>query len=421
MPLQDWQLPQSGYTTPSLNFSSLYNPSAYGSIPQIPATTTNQTNTNQLNTGQTSTLADMLNTTNTSEQSNTTGYSNTQTVQDAIRNIMTNQHDVSSWVPNIPGYEGLANASSEDVSNWLAGRLDPEALADAATWAAQRGVSTGVGMGSPNAAAAYQHFLGLSRQSMQERGLAAYLQLLAQSPRTTTHDVSGSTTETGRTTTNASTQMGSTTNRTLETIARQTGLTVQDVANTMTGGTTQIQDNNILQAMYAAAPDPYRAAMANMSAQGMGAGAGAAAGGGISFPRASTYSRPDTYSTPYTSPTSGFPGGGGSFGGYGSTPQYSGGSFGGYGQGAFNPSYPAAIGMADSWNNQAHNEAGISYGGIQTPGPYGMMQLQPQDEGPSGAYGYSSYDQSPWYAGYGDSSGWSDADIDAEIASWIGE
>lgn len=292
---------------PGMNFSAIYNPAAYGTTPQIPATSTNRA------------LTDILNTQNVDETTDSQTRGGSSSVTDAIRNIMTSTHDVSSWVPNIPGYEGLAAASSADVANWLAGRMDPEAIADAKTLMAERGWDTG-SFDSPNAAAAYQHFLGIKRQELMERAVQYYLQLLAQSPRTTTHDVTGSTTETGRTTTQATNWA--------DAVSRRMGLTT----SRQLGETQNIIDNNVMQAIYNAAPNSYAAAMANLAATQLGQRAGTAAAGATptislpnytSFPRASTYTRPDTYSAPsiWAGPAIGSYGGG-MFGGYSSSPAY---------------------------------------------------------------------------------------------------
>jgi hypothetical protein len=172
---------------PTTSDSAIYNPAAYGTVPVIPATSTN---------------------TSTSETTST---------------------------PNLPNYDALASAASLISQNQMAGQLNPQDLANAQTWAAQRGVATGTGFGSPNNMAAYQQFLGLSAQQLEQQGLTNYEGLLAGAPRTT--DTTG----------------------------------------------TQTIDNNVLAAEYAAAPNPYAAAMANLAAQeaGLSGGAGAGAGTGV--------------------------------------------------------------------------------------------------------------------------------------------
>jgi hypothetical protein len=139
----------------------------------------------------------------------------------------------------LPNYDALASAASMISQNQMAGQLNPQDLANAQTWAAQRGIATGTGFGSSNNMAAYQQFLGLSAQQLEQQGLTNYQGLLAGAPRTT--DTTG----------------------------------------------IQTTDNNVLAAEYAAAPNPYAAAMANLAAQqaglsgGAGAGAGAGAGTGV--------------------------------------------------------------------------------------------------------------------------------------------
>lgn len=168
-------LPDTGY---------IYNPAAYGSIPNIPPTSTNTT--------------------------------------------------TSSWTSQLPQYEALSGQASGLAGSWMRGELAPDVISNIQRQAAERGIRTGVGPGSPNANAAYLQALGLTTQQLQQTGLQDYLQLLAQSPRTTTQQ--------------------------------------------------QVIDNNVLQAITSAAPDPYSAALANMAAQAAGLRGGAGAGGGTTFP-----------------------------------------------------------------------------------------------------------------------------------------
>jgi hypothetical protein len=189
--------------------AAVLNPAAYGSIPVIPPTSTN------------------------TSQSTTTS------------------------VPNLPNYAALAAQASGIAGNQMAGQLNPQDLANAQTWAAQRGIATGTGFDSPNNMAAYQQFLGLSAQQLEQQGVTNYQGLLAGAPKTTT--TSGS----------------------------------------------QTTDNNVLAAITAASPNPYAAAMANWYAQqaGLASGAGAATGG-IS-------GAPATHPATTTPTTSGAVGGGG--------------------------------------------------------------------------------------------------------------
>lgn len=161
--------------------SWITNPAAYGSVPRIPATTTNVA---------------------------TTG-----------------------WTPSFPQYPELAGAASTVAGTQLAGEFDPEDIVQMRREAAEMGVQTGA-PGSPNATARYLASYLLGRAKMRQQGMQSYLNLLAQSPRTQTQ--------------------------------------------------SQTVSNNVLQAMYAAAPQPYAAAMANLQAQrsGLGAGLGAFGGGG---------------------------------------------------------------------------------------------------------------------------------------------
>lgn len=144
----------------------------------------------------------------------------------------TSQSTTTS-IPNLPNYDALASAASLIAQNQMAGQLNPQDLANAQEWAAQRGVATGTGFDSPNNMAAYQQFLGLSAQQLEQQGLTNYNALLAGAPRTT--DTTGS----------------------------------------------QTIDNNVLAAIYAAAPNPYLAAQANLAAQRAGLASGAGAVGGV--------------------------------------------------------------------------------------------------------------------------------------------
>jgi hypothetical protein len=154
--------------------AALYNTAAYGTRPIIPATSTNTTDS------------------------------------------------TSGWSTSLPDYANLASLQSGNIHNQLSGTLNPQDLANAQTWAAQRGISSGTGFGSPNNMAAYQQFLGLSAQQLEQQGQQNLNAALNAAPRTTT--THGSTTT----------------------------------------------DNNVLQALAAAAPDPYAAAMANLAAQAAG-------------------------------------------------------------------------------------------------------------------------------------------------------
>lgn len=172
--------------TTAIPANALTNPAAYGGVPVIPPTSTNSS-------------------TNT-----------------------------SSWNTSLPNYDALASVASMNIGNQLNGTLNPQDLANAQQWAAQRGVSTGTGFDSPNNTAAYQQFLGLSSQQLEQQGQTNLNAGLAAAPRTTT------------------------------------------------SAGTQTTDNNVLAAEMAASPNPYAAAMANLAAQqaGLAGGAGAAGGGG---------------------------------------------------------------------------------------------------------------------------------------------
>jgi hypothetical protein len=68
----------------------------------------------------------------------------------------------------------------------LAGVLNPQDLANAQEWAAQRGIVTGTGFDSPNSEAAYQQFLGLSAQQLEQQGQQNLNAALAAAPQSQT-------------------------------------------------------------------------------------------------------------------------------------------------------------------------------------------------------------------------------------------
>ncbi len=155
----------------------LYNPAAYGSIPNIPASST---------------------ATSTS---------------------------TAGWTPQFPNYPGLASQASGLAGSLMAGQIPKDVLTQMQQQAAERGVAIGDPYGA-NANASYLRALGLTSLGLEQQGMQNYLSLLSQSPRMTT----------------------------------QTG--------------TQTTPNDVLRAIYAAAPDPFAAAMANLEAQRMGLGQG---------------------------------------------------------------------------------------------------------------------------------------------------
>lgn len=125
------------------------------------------------------------------------------------------------------GYPGLNQQASQFVSTGLAGQLDPSVLANIGQTGAQRGWGTG-SMDSPNANAAVAQMLGLTTRDIQQKAMENYMNLLNVTPRDTTQ--------------------------------------------------TQTIDNNVLQSIYAAAPNPMDAALANLAAQWLALQAGNEAG-----------------------------------------------------------------------------------------------------------------------------------------------
>src|SRR5208337_3002981 len=131
---------QTGTYTPSIGSSLLgaaaYDHTAYGSVPQYPA-----------------------NTTDTSSQT-------------------------SSWTPTLPGYSVMANQASGLAESYMAGQLPPDVIAQMQEQAAQRGIGIG-SPGSEDANASYLQALGLNTLGLEQQGTSLYQSLLAGAPRTT--------------------------------------------------------------------------------------------------------------------------------------------------------------------------------------------------------------------------------------------
>lgn len=167
-------------------------------------------------------------------------------------------HQITGWETSLPNYAALAGLQSSNIENQLQGILNPQDLANAQTWAAQRGITTGTGFGSPNNMAAYQQFLGLSAQALEQKGQENLNAALNAAPRSTTSD------------------------------------------------STQTIDNNVLAAIYASAPDPYKAALANMGAQSGGLSAGGLSLGTLNNPALGTAnvagSKPPAWTTVSSGP-----------------------------------------------------------------------------------------------------------------------
>lgn len=139
----------------------------------------------------------------------------------------------SQLVQNLPGYQAMVGKSSENIGDQLAGRLPQDVIDLMTQQGAERGIATGA-PGSPNANAAYLRALGLTSLGVMQ---GAEPQLTAA---------------------------------------------VQRTPIQQTNVQTQTTDLGAARAQYAAAPDPYLAAMAALGAgqQGIAAGRGSIGGGG---------------------------------------------------------------------------------------------------------------------------------------------
>jgi hypothetical protein len=163
-------------------------------------------------------------------------YINRPSAYGSIPNIpeTTTSKQVADWTSQLPNYAALSQQASDLAGTYMSGQVPSDVIRLLQQQAGERGIATGMPL-SENANAAYLRALGLTSLDLQGRGMQSYTNLLQASPRTTT--------------------------------------------------TTQEQSNNVLKAIYEAAPNPYAAAMANLQAMQMGRGSGAGAVG--SAPRAS--------------------------------------------------------------------------------------------------------------------------------------
>lgn len=137
----------------------------------------------------------------------------------------------------IPNYGAMAGQSSANIMAALRGEVPADVLAQLQTGAAERGIATGM-PGSPAANAAYLRALGLTSLGQQKYGEEALTGAVARMPRTGLYDVT----------------KGFTTPQNIIEAANQANI-------------------------YAAAPDPYQAAMAAQQAALAGLRAGRTAGG----------------------------------------------------------------------------------------------------------------------------------------------
>lgn len=134
---------------------------------------------------------------------------------------------------NLPGYMGMVNADVGNIYSNLGGYVGGEALARLQRQAAERGVGVGAYPGSANTDAAYLRALGLTELQLQQLGHTQLGEAMARTP-------------------------------------------IQERTTT-----TNRIDNNVLKAIYAAAPNPAAAAAEALRIAQMGAGAGGSYRGGV--------------------------------------------------------------------------------------------------------------------------------------------
>jgi hypothetical protein len=188
-------------------------------------------------------------------------YGSIPDIPETTTNVQT-----QDWISQMPNYGALSSQASGLAGTQMAGEVPRDVIQLLQQQAAERGIATGM-PGSDNANAAYLRALGLTSLGLQQQGIQNYANLLQTSPKTTTQ--------------------------------------------------TSETSNNVLKAIYEAAPSPYAAAMANLQAQQQGLGAGLGSGGGVRAPAMPVAPQPT-----------------GGMLGYGSgTPTY-----GGMGAGAYTPS-----------------------------------------------------------------------------------
>lgn len=83
---------------------------------------------------------------------------------------------------NLPNYENLLGTASGNAMSDLNGQLPSDVTNLIAQQAAERGVSTGQGVDSPNSTASYLKALGLTSLDLQNTGMTDLSQLIAETP-----------------------------------------------------------------------------------------------------------------------------------------------------------------------------------------------------------------------------------------------
>lgn len=116
----------------------IFNPTAYGRVPSIPATSTNTSST-----------------TGTDRQ--------------------------AQMIANLPGYLNMGAADSSNIGNNLAGQISPDVLAAITQAGAERGIATG-SPGSANANASFLRALGLTSMQLQQLGHSQLTDAMNRTP-----------------------------------------------------------------------------------------------------------------------------------------------------------------------------------------------------------------------------------------------
>ena len=244
---------------PLTGLGAIYNPTAYGTVPQVPLPTTTAPGAIAGNLGNLGSL-----------------YGLSQGVGAASGAGAAAQY--SSLLPGLSGYLGQAGGN---VATELSGQLPQDVINQIEQAGAERGVATG-SPGSPNSNAAMLKALGLTSLGLEEQGATDLSRLIGETP---------------------------------------TGPAFNPASMLVTP--EQQQQAAAANAIYKSAPDPYAAAMANLAAsqygvpgatKGGGYTIGPGRGGGRGSPVSSPsgYTAPETasygtgpFASPYEGPTTG--------------------------------------------------------------------------------------------------------------------
>lgn len=88
----------------------------------------------------------------------------------------------AEMIRNLPGYQAMVGADVGNIQSNLAGRLAPDVIQLLQQQAAERGIGTGAGVGSPNTDAAYLRALGLTSLQLQQMGHQQLTEAMARTP-----------------------------------------------------------------------------------------------------------------------------------------------------------------------------------------------------------------------------------------------